>query len=430
MCNRCSEVSKATPQVSTCTPTFRAALHALCLTAAIGLNCRPSHAQTTDALSLVSATPRVFYTVQIAAKPKTDALQIRQTTASLRAAGWSPIFTDVSATSPLTRVCVGRFPTAADATWWRLALRKRGYAEAFVHKLPYDRAYNLSNTTGPITAIFSTPATFVTADAVDVSSQTTGMRQRARDQYQSFLSDDPESNTGDESETTEALQRLLHFANGEEPVTTRALFRARMAVAHLYQYGPTRRWLTAYHAYGEAMKHAPHGSAEEAECLLQRAAVLMELAKSGVGSLEDCRLMCAKLLTDVPSRHAKQHAVAGLIYAEALFDDGKVEDSIPYFLAVQQRWPTRQREVLMAQVYLAISYAKLGIYNEAEQLLQDAQSINAENTARFKWRGRYRDPQRLLENWRSSIIQRRYRATHPGMLETSYTLSADLEAHQ
>jgi hypothetical protein len=174
-------------------------------------------------------------------------------------------------------------------------------------------------------------------------------------------------------------------------------------MANIWHYAKGPKWLTSYHAYGEALAIAQPGSKQEAECLLQRAALLMELANSGKGTMVECRRACLLIRERVSPQFQRVRAVADLIHAEALFNEEKYEESLQEMVNLQTRWPGRWREVAAAQVYAGIACCKLEKLDRAEELLQGVLKMDVKGADFFQWRGTPRSANRDAAQWLAHI---------------------------
>lgn len=315
------------------------------------------------------------------------------------------------ASSTATKVLVGEFETTADGAWWKLALRKRGCPDAFLVTVPNEARKTVAQTTGPLTPNFKPLSGFAARETGAIDSVRARLQGKPKEDLGRILAEEPEANTAGETETQNLVEALRPVADGDMPASLREACRARIAIAHLWHYGGKRRWLTAYHCYGEALSLAVPGSAEEAECLLQRAALLMELAKSGLGTMEECRRGCRLVAERVPEGNLRARAVAALMHAEALFEEERYSEALDEFLALPDRWPTQRREVAAALVYGGIAAQRLKQSDLATYLLQKAVEIDVEGAEFFQWRGKPRDAKRDAARWLAHIYARQGNAT-------------------
>jgi hypothetical protein len=349
--------------------------------------------------------PQRVYSVQVAAVSANRDEQIRDTVTSLTAAGWKPVYTRPTTDTAQTPIWVGQFETQADATWWKLALRRRGYPDAFTVSRDNDTATTPAGARGPLEPNFRTPANFAALPTRALDTLGDSMAGARRQVLTTLLSEGPEANTATETETQQLVDSVAPIANGDTRATRLEVCRARLAIAHGWHYGGKRRWLTSYHCYGEALALAPRGSREEAECLLQRAALLLELARSGIGTMEECRYACLRVQEQVATSNTRAQVVSALMHAEALYYDQRYEEAISEFLGLQTRFPDRVREHCMANTYAGIAYAKLGRPAEAEQHLRLVIDAQPEAQDLFVWRGKTRDVQVDASKWLAVICE-------------------------
>ena len=380
--------------------------------------------------------PARIHSVQVAARSADNVTEVEGLASRLRSAGWGPVYAEAATSTALTRVCVGRFETIADATWWKLALRKRGYPDAFiVSRENTDRAEAVAPA-GPLTPNFRTPARFASAsgnasDAVGTATGTltagteaeTGsigaaeppagasgsstppasagrgalaavrdaLTPERRATVDLWLSTTPERNTADATQTRELVTALQPIADGDASTSRSEICRARVAIAHAWHYGGVRRWLTSYHCYGEALALADPGSPEEAECLLQRAGLLMELANSGLGTMEECRRACDLVRERVPVTDERAHSVAALMHAEAFFHDKRYEEALAESAEIERQWPDRRREIAMANVFAGLACERLNRLGDAEEYFKAVVDMRLQTDELFQWRGKRRD---------------------------------------
>lgn len=352
-------------------------------------------------ISLAVRPPEIIHSVQLKSfsgqGAREDATSFAQ---KVQGSGWSPIrVMELSdSTSSSVKVWFGAFSSYPDADWWKRALQRRGYADAFIVSRANHEVAEATAPNGPLTPNFARVQSF-SEDKNDPTISCGGeLDARLQQELQQLFSEEPEKLATDTTETKQLITVLEPLANATLAVSKIAACRARIAIAHAMHYGQLR-WLTAYHAYGEALELADVGSAEHAECLLQRAALLMELSRCGKGDLSEVRRMCELIAETVDPKYQRVRAVAALMHAEALFNESRYDEAIAEFLAISDNYPQRPREIMAAQVYAGIASALQGKDSEARDLLE--QVTRAKYGARdfFHWRGKVQDPALDAAKW-------------------------------
>lgn len=346
--------------------------------------------------------PSRLHYVQVAAVPTTDTTRLATLQSMLGKAGWGPVTTTASATAGLIAVRVGEFETALDAEWYKQSLREQGYPDAFKVATANPTGAAARGGQGPVKTAFRA------VTAADLASAGTGVFDKLRpaltpaqcNHLDRFLSEEPEANTATEADALLFASNLQLIADGQARASKQEVCRARIAIAHNWHYSWCRRWPLSYQCYGEALSLAAPGSKEEAECLVQRAALIMQLARSQKGDdMEACRRACATVSSRVSESDERAHAVAGLMAGESYFFENKYAEAVRDLLLVQQRWPKRWREVAMAQVFAGISYVKMDKLDDGERLLRAVYTMHPSGNDLFKWHGNPRELETDAAEW-------------------------------
>lgn len=347
--------------------------------------------------------PDVLYSLQIGAFP--SQYQAEKLAAELRLKGWSPVEVtmDKSLQQFPAKVRFGRFETQADAEWWKLGLRNREFKDSFIIFQPNELGLECLPTSGPMTQNFKTVTSFSSSLAQLTSLLSDGNPNREAISF--LLSTEPERLNSNTTVTKELIASLLPIANGDILASKIDVCRSRLAVANAEHYARFRL-LTAYQAYGDALELAAEGSVEEAECLLQRAAVLKELSDASKASKESTRRSCKIVLERVAPSNKRAHAVATLMFAETMVDEGKFEEALPHLFAIARNWPDRRREVAGAQVYAGIACARLNRMAEAKELLIKVIHLNLSPQDYFMWRGKYNVQAYDAAKWLAHICEK------------------------
>jgi hypothetical protein len=345
--------------------------------------------------------PSQLYVIQVAAISTSHSMAAQELVSRMQQEAWTPV--RIQSTDPFAKVQFGLFETYPDALWWRYALRRRGYPDAFIVPQKNEDRTSGVQCSGPIVPNFKPVSREMKAASGGLEMVRLQAPVRLHANLERLMSETPERNTANSSDTVALISSLQALADGDAPGSLLDVCRARIAVANAWHYGGKPRWLTAYHCYGEALAVAPAGSPEEAECLLQRAALLMELAQSGKATMEECRLACQTVLERVPSHLERPRAVASLIHAEALFNEGRYDECIDEMMAVQAKWPQRCREVAAAKVYEGIACCKRGYFDLAEFVLLGAVDMEIPDGSFFQWRGVPKDPKKDAAQWLAHI---------------------------
>lgn len=346
---------------------------------------------------------RELYAVQLAAFPTEQ--QAKTFSGEAVARGWAPVVVkrSESDTGLPYKVQFGRFDTQADAEWWKLGLRKRDYNDAFiVSELNWKRAAALP-TSGPMVQNFRKIAMFTPGQlTLNLIKAKAGPDQEG---LEFLLSEKPERLNANSTATQRLMSHLRPVADGQLPASKIDACRARLGIANAEHYARFRL-LTSYQAYGEALELAEPGSAEEAECLLQRAAVLKELSDAKKCTKDSARRACLIVLEKVSTTNERAHAVATLMFAETFVDQGAFDLALPHLFSIAQKWPNRRREIAAAQVYAGIACAKLRRYQEAKDLLQKVMDMNLTPADCFMWNGKYNLTNYDAAKWLAHVCER------------------------
>lgn len=333
--------------------------------------------------------PARLHSVQVGSFAVGDKEGLDASLARLQSGGWGPVLTTASAAVGRTAIWVGEFDTAADAEWWKRSLVAKGFPGAFKVVRANSEGRLPVVSTGPVDRVFKEARRQASSDAgalTVLGQKLDGSRKR--DHLAKFLSSEPEANTADVTETIAMAAELQPVADGDVSASRGEICRARIATAHAWHYGYAREWQKSYQCYGEALALAAPGSPEEAECLVQRAALLMELCRSKQGDdMEACRRACRMVQRRVAATDERAQAVAALMHAETWFHEAKYVRAVEELTAIQTLWPNREREIAMANGYAGVACAMLGRPDDAEVLLTTVIQMDPKGPNAFKWHG-------------------------------------------
>jgi len=326
----------------------------------------PAAAKNPRVLASEVEPPQEIRTVQIAALP--DPTEIATLITLAKEAGWDPVFVpSTTQTQALQRVCVGRYETIADAFIAKNLLRNSGYPDAFMVTLPNPQGSTATSANrGPGTKIFIAPKGFARRFA-DLPPGLSKVRVGGKEKsVEEVLRGHWSASSQTEEESNELITELLPIANGEVQASQAHVARARMNIGHSYQYRRGGQNLAALQSYTEALEVAEPGSVEEAECLVERAALLMQLARSGKGTMEEVRRACRIAERRIAPERNKFRATAALMNAETLLIDKRWEEGLAALQAIQNQYRQQRREHLAATLMSGVALLHLNRTAEAE----------------------------------------------------------------
>jgi hypothetical protein len=258
------------------------------------LDLASSAAVTTVAALLLSFDPPpTGYSVQVGVvKETTNETLLKD---ELKKQGWSNVgVIDSQDKSGARRVVVGRFPSYADAEWERLALRRRGFGDAFITTATTAMPWSDWRIDGPDTTVFGrnpapptqtrdarTGAIEARAGVVPgtLSERTgfpeflrtrgnqgnpkrnpadgmelVGLTRNVDPEVAALVSEEYKKRAPSKEDNAILLARLMPMTKEGNSSNYRETAMARLAVARLEQYYRLRK-LTAYRAYGEVLDY-------------------------------------------------------------------------------------------------------------------------------------------------------------------------------
>lgn len=341
--------------------------------------------------SFVFAQQTPQYTIQVAANLASESKKTDEILAKLKDEKWAPIhkFTE----GDRLKVCVGSFETNVEAQWWKSELRKKDFPDAFVKTVVLDKKEPMS---GPSNRMFKT-ARSESPTATKVESQVRAKLPAGKQKlFRQVGGATP-------AEVEELIAAWRPVADGELPASRAEIAKARKAIAHAMHYGPNRRLLDAYKAYDEAMEMTAEASPERDQCIVERAAIIMELARSGKGTLAEFRSTAEKAALQVTTGNENAQAVLALMHAESWFHEKHYEQALSEFLNIPKRWPTQRRESLAAQVFAGGCYVEMNRLPEARLALATVLKEDVKADEQFAVHGVPRDFKKDAAAWLAKI---------------------------
>jgi hypothetical protein len=393
---------------------------------------------TVAALLLSFDPPPTGYAVQVGVvKETTNETLLKD---ELKKQGWSNVgVIDSQDKSGARRVVVGRFPSYADAEWERLALRRRGFGDAFITTATTAMPWSDWRIDGPDTTVFGrnpAPPT-QTRDArtgkLEARAAVVPGTLSERTGFPEFLrtrgnQGNPKRNPADGMElvrltplveadkdlrelVTEAyranaptkeqnavlLDRLMPLArNAGGKLSPRDTALARLAVARVEQSYRMRK-LTAYRAYAEVLDYcAAHPELEDVARIarLAMAASLLEVSL-GKYPLSDVRRAAAHLYgtgdRNIDARIA--------VYSAAMLShDRRADQSTQAFRIIADHYADYNNVVANALLFEGVNHQFLGRPDQALTAFQAASEIPIADGAIAVYRGKPMSAQRLALN--------------------------------
>jgi tetratricopeptide (TPR) repeat protein len=341
------------------------------------------------------------YTVQLAAfetegEASQEALRFQQL-------GLTPVFAAPIDYWP--KVFFGLFDYYADATLQSRAIREAGLAESFVVNLaqlpaeavPAEPGENVGRL-GPVfnlevpnaaampVAILRGNATYEELERIDREQSDTAYRSALLAELPNHAPADPLAgyihvNLGSLDMRDQSYDSALaHFwlvANGEIASAAAHRVMAMRRIAWIIHNVQGDR-LRAYQAYSE-IERFTGSEAVRATCLTERAGLLMELARSSKGQIEESRDLCERALTVLSESQAQPRALLRLMRMETFAHEGRDDVALAEASALAEELrgrPETQREYFMALVWIGRNAASLNEFNivrsTAERILSEA----------------------------------------------------------
>lgn len=343
--------------------------------------------------------PEKFFTIQCGDFIESERAFMRKT--ELEKLGYDPIF--IRQEDSLNKVFFGKFEYYLDAFAYEKYIKDNFDSSVIIVGLPNSNGLiSFSSPVSPFAKVFSTPETKInqaTDYSLDFNDDLTSpllllLNKGDEDEFvpkevttakpiiehiSNVLPDtDPRKGWAmtrlgiielQAGNYKSARNYFIPVVNGEIKARRLDRIKAMRRVAWTYHIEGDR--LTAYRAYRELEQWTASDlmrTIAQVEC----AGILMEMARSEKGSLEDCRRECQKVLTMAPERFIKQCATAELMYFESYYFENDYDKCIilgEKFLQKYRSYPECKREISAALCFTAQSYARNIKYEETIRLL-------------------------------------------------------------
>jgi tetratricopeptide (TPR) repeat protein len=330
------------------------------------------------------ASPKRCFTIQVGAYPGEAEAQERLNFFVSR--DFSPVF--IKHVEPYYKVFVGKFDYHMDALVWKKMLRAGDCPDAFeksfdqvdlaaittpngapfapVFSLPYNSVtslpeYQISETEPPVSTITSLIA----------GTSCTAARAALEQEIASRFPTDPIRGWA-----TLTLGRL--HLRADEQADAAALFEqvataqvaarrqdVRDALFALSWIDHDRReQIKAYRGLDEVARLSADAKTS-ARCRVEQIAIIFEMARSGIGQLEEVRRAADEFLASTPIEFRDYRATAELMSLETYFYDANYEKLIDLATQYIEKYPDIKREHAMALIWIGVGYAYLGDYESA-----------------------------------------------------------------
>lgn len=188
----------------------------------------------------------------------------------------------------------------------------------------------------------------------------------------------------------EALLWLKKVSNGEVAAIRLDRIKAMRRVAWiLHQQG---RRQDAYQAYRE-MQSFSASLYSQTQAAVECAGLLMELARSKKGTLEECRRECLKVLEiskefqDDPD-FRQLRATVELMFLETFVHEEKHENAARLADSFIIKYPDRPRELSMALMFQAYAHNSIGNYLKAKEALLQVMKTDWPESPYESWKSR------------------------------------------
>ena len=359
--------------------------------------------------------PARIHSVQVGAFKYDNQATAEGVKQNLIGESWSPVFIVPNSINTLLQVRVGAFESKIEAMWAKLELRKRGYHDAYEVSEINTKKEFLTVNKNPIPLIFE--KTDIYKDSIPSetikSIKEIWNNQNRLEMLQNYIAQNQElQNSGinlariylwraqllrDRSIVDEVYSNLREIADGTIPVSREECAEARFWIAQIYHYYKNKR-VKAYHAYSEAMNLCQKGSELEANCLLERAAVMLELARDNIATFYEVRRDCEKVIENVPTMYEQQCAVSELMHAESWYFEHikKNEDVLDKMYQEMndfvKKYSHRRRESVSAYSYLGYAAAAQKDFENMEKYFRKATEYKLNEDEMFAWKGKVTNP--------------------------------------
>ncbi|MBN1477106.1 tetratricopeptide repeat protein [Candidatus Sumerlaeota bacterium] len=338
------------------------------------------------------------------------AAEAEQAAEDFRELGLSPVHT--LQIDSWHKVLFGIFSYRADATLHSHAIRSAGIAESFVVSLdvlPFsDRPSSSAEISSPLPPIFTLEVasardlpisdlhgnpTYEELERIDREESDERYRQELLAVLDQVEDDDPITGYAlvnlaildiASGERDAALARLLPVANGEVASAASHRVMAMRRVAWLLHNHSVDR-LRAYQAYTELERFTCSESLRGI-CVRDRAGLLMELALSNIGTLEECRDLCELGLAAVAPDQTQTRAVLRLIAMETLAHQMRHSEALDEATALAadlEGDPQVEREWWMSRIWIGRCAADLGDWALARETARSILDEAPEDAPQF-----------------------------------------------
>ena len=333
--------------------------------------------------------------------------------ASLGANGYSPVWQADDETGT-AQVYVGSATTRAEAYFTWRSLRNAGMGEVEVVSLAKPGTGIESNSTpggpllGPASILSESSVTATHFDAEEKlapirSSFENGRNEEAVILCESLLPQLADSDTrkgwvavqyvhgkvAADHKAKPVLPLILMVARGEIAASGEDRLQARWIAADCYHYYMMDR-LSAYMAYRQILREDGGNSPPvQARAMVEIAACTLELARSEKATFDEARAACREVIDTTPKEFVRARAVADLMYAESYYWEGRKEEMVTHLRGFENRFPTRLREISMANFFQGRALCELDRWPEGSQYLGRNIGLDLSDPAEwFYWEGK------------------------------------------
>jgi hypothetical protein len=173
-----------------------------------------------------------------------------------------------------------------------------------------------------------------------------------------------------------AREVLVPVACGEVVASPEERYTAMWLLARVYHAMGWRT--TAYRAYRE-IETVVTDPRDQARCLVEQAGLLMELARSDLGRLFDCRLLASQVLQEFEASEdpiRQRCATAALMGAETWLWERDYPRCVVESLAVAETYADVRREWAVAMMTAGYALKELDRYDEALSTLMEVVNVS------------------------------------------------------
>jgi len=179
-------------------------------------------------------------------------------------------------------------------------------------------------------------------------------------------------------------QRLFQeIAEGKIACPPEDRVEAMIRVGHLI-HGVHKDRKRAYRLYKE-IYNLSQTLSQRTEALTQLSGIMMELARSDKGNLEECRIFYENALEEIPIDFVFSRSTIELMHLETWSHEKNHKKCIEEAEIYISKYPDYKRNLSMCKLFLGISKVNLGLNKEAKEIFEEIVQMDLEEKGN-KWK--------------------------------------------